>query len=111
MDTFTFDPSYEHNPCILYISLYSLYEYVQDKYSEARKNGTEDEWLREEFSGLDEDRWRLSLQDALRAIILSGIGSGLVIGLEALFRFALNHPDSEGGAGKSDLREESEDVT
>ena len=111
VDTFNFDPSCEHNPCILYIRLYSLYELVQARYSAALRNGTASEWLKEEFVGPDEKRWQLSLKDALRAIVLSGIGSGLVLGLEALFRFALNHPDDEDESTDSELQEDSGDVS
>lgn len=110
VDTFRFDPSYEHNPCIRYIRLYTLYEVIQARYSAARKNGKATEWLNEEFAGPDESGWRLSLKDALRAIILSGIGSGLIVGLEALFRFALNHPDGGNVSHESELYEDNGDV-
>ncbi len=103
VDTFRLDPSCEYNPCILYIRLYTLYEVLQARYSVARKNGNATEWLNEEFIGPDEMGWRLSLKDALRAIILSGIGSGLIVGLEALFQFALHHPYGENASLEVEL--------
>lgn len=90
--TFELDPLRDLKIYEIYIQLYAMYVDIYEIYQEEQRKGTSVKWLDDENRPPKMNKWKDKVNQAVRAIVLSGIGSGLVVGFEVLIKFILGHP-------------------